>query len=124
MLAALLDYAGPTREPIVVAIEKFVVRRRAAASSTAAAGATTRDLVGQLEATALDVRRRTAEVRVVLRSAAEVKPWATDTRLEAAGLLSACTGMRHARDAARHALFAAVKDAGAPDPLSRKASAR
>jgi hypothetical protein len=53
-----------------------------------------------------------------------VKPWATDTRLAAAGLMEPTTGMRHARDAARHALFAAVKTYGLPDPLSARAGAR
>jgi hypothetical protein len=53
-----------------------------------------------------------------------VKPWAVDKRLHAAGLLDMTAGMRHARDAARHALFCAVKDYGLPDPLSSKAGAR
>lgn len=57
------------------------------------------------------------------RSAAQVKPWATDRRLAAAGLAQACHGMPHAADAARHALFAAVHDAGYPDPLRREAAA-
>lgn len=55
------------------------------------------------------------------RMAAEVKPWATDRRLAAAGLLAQCHGMPHAADACRHALFAAVHDGGYPDPLSRRA---
>lgn len=49
--------------------------------------------------------------------AADVKPWATDARLDTVGLLEATKGMRHARDAARHALFAAVKLGLADDPL-------
>lgn len=49
--------------------------------------------------------------------AADVKPWATDLRLDTAGLFEATKGMRHARDAARHALFAAVKLGLADDPL-------
>jgi hypothetical protein len=53
-----------------------------------------------------------------------VKPWATDERLAAAGLLDPTKGMRHARDAARHALFCAVRDFGLPDPLSAKARTR
>lgn len=57
---------------------------------------------------------------VVMRNASQVKAWATDTRLEAAGLLEACKGKRHARDAARHALFAAVHDGAIPDPLSKE----
>jgi len=54
------------------------------------------------------------------RSAAEVKPWTTDKRLEKAGLLTECHGMPHALDACRHALFCAVHDGGLPDPLSRE----
>lgn len=60
-----------------------------------------------------------ADAAPVQRNAATVKAWATDQRLEAAGLLEACKGMRHARDAGRHALYAAVADAGLPDPLSK-----
>ena len=56
---------------------------------------------------------------VVQRNAAQVKAWATDGRLDKAGLLDLCRGMRHARDAARHTLFAAVHDGGVPDPLSK-----
>ena len=41
--------------------------------------------------------------------------------MAAAGLLEPTKQLRHARDAARHALFAAVADCGIPDPLSRKA---
>lgn len=55
------------------------------------------------------------------RPAVKVKEWATDARLEACGLVSATKGMTHARDAARHALYTACKDALIPDPLSRKA---
>lgn len=102
--------------PAVVALERFVVGRRSARSSSAKAGATTRDLVGKLEREAGDQ----PNVTVVLRNASQVKAWATDVRLEAAGLLDACRGMRHARDAARHALFAAVHDGGIPDPLSKE----
>ena len=101
----------------VIALEQFVVGRRSALSATPAAGALTRGMVGVVEAWA--ARNR---VECIGRVAAEVKPWATDKRLQAAGLLEPLTtGMRHARDAARHALFCAVKDYGLPDPLGRKA---
>ena len=89
-----------------VAVERFVPRGRANAAQEL-----TRDQVAQLWR---------HHDRVVARSASQVKPWATDARLEAAGLLEATKGMRHARDAARHALFAAVKDGGLPDPLSTR----
>ena len=101
--------------PAVVQIERFVVGLRSSRSSTAAAGEQTRDLVGRLQREA----EQQPEVAIRLRSAAQVKPWATDARLEAAGLLDATKGMRHARDAARHALYAAVHDGGIPDPLSK-----
>lgn len=90
----------------LIAVERFVVRGRATKDQSI-----TRDQVagiGQRHPDAL------------LRSASEVKPWATDARLEAAGLLEVCKGMRHARDAARHALFAAVHDGGITDPLSKE----
>ncbi|TDB80191.1 hypothetical protein E1091_19330 [Micromonospora fluostatini] len=104
----------------VVAYERFVVGRRAGQSSSAAAGERTRTMVGEVEAWARGAQWR----RVYARSAAEVKPWATDLRLAAAGLLDLTKGMRHARDAARHALYCAVRDLGLADPLSRRAGAR
>lgn len=100
----------------VLAIERFVVRGRAARSANAAAGEITRNLIGVMQAQA---PTPSLDIRVVQRAAGEVKPWATDARLTAAGLLAPTKGMSHARDAARHALFAAVRDAGLPDPLSR-----
>lgn len=97
----------------LVAVERFVVRGRATADQSL-----TRDQVANLD--------MHYEGRVVQRSASEVKPWATDRRLQAAvlskdtSLFLRTAGMRHARDAARHALFAAVKDGGLPDPLSNQ----
>jgi hypothetical protein len=118
--SVLMDIIGVLAQgDTVLALEQFVVGTRAARSSTPAGGAAARK--------ATDLVRNWAEVRgltCVLRSAAEVKPWATDARLAAAGLMEPTTGMRHARDAARHALFAAVKTYGLPDPLSTRAGAR
>lgn len=102
LLYTLVETFNPERTALV-AVERFVTRGR-----TNAAQQLTRDQVANL------ARLHTA----VEATAAQVKPWATDTRLEAVGLLAACSGMRHARDAARHALFAAVRHAGLPDPLS------
>jgi hypothetical protein len=96
----------------VVAVERFVVRSRAGRSSDAQAGEVTRNLIGQLS-----IMQGLSSIEVFLRSASEVKPWATDKRLTAAGI-EGLTAMRHAADAARHALFAAVKDCGVRDPLS------
>lgn len=106
----------------LVAVEKFVIGGRSGRSSTASAGAITRDLVGQLQQVVASrgVGPHAGRgVRYVDRSASAVKPWATDRRLAELGLVDLTTGMRHARDACRHALFAAVHDLGLPDPLSR-----
>lgn len=89
----------------LIAVERFVPRGRLTAEQRVT------------QAQAENLTR--IHPRVVQRPAAAVKPWATDERLAAAGLLEACKGMRHARDAARHALYAAVHDAGLPDPLSK-----
>lgn len=96
----------------VVAVERFVVGPRASRSSTPTAGSITRTMIEAI--------REWTGTDCITRAATEVKPWATDKRLAAAGLLEPLTtGMRHARDAARHALFCAVRDYGLPDPLSR-----
>lgn len=103
--ASLLhDVIDPPRG--LIAVERFVARGRANAAQ--------RLTVAQVAELAR------AHRDVILRTASQVKPWATDARLEAAGLLAACKGMRHARDAARQALYAAVHDAGLPDPLSKE----
>lgn len=113
IISTFLRAASPART--LLAIEKFVVGTRAARSSDARAGSATRALIGSISALGDSLAGR-----VVLRSASEVKPWATDRRLEAAGFVGP-KGMSHATDALRHALFAAVKDADVPDPLSRNA---
>jgi hypothetical protein len=96
---------------ISVALEEFVVSQRAARSRTGP-GQVTRSVIEDVAAVAVELR-----VPVQRRRASDVKPWATDARLEAAGL--AVPGMRHARDAARQALFAAVKSGAVADPLSK-----
>lgn len=115
VLTCVLEALSQDDQP-TIALERFVTGPRAGRSSTPKAGTTTRALIGEVEAWARD-----GHVRIHTRSAAEVKPWATDARLEAAGLLELTTGMRHARDAGRHALYCAVRDYGLTDPLSRKA---
>ncbi len=95
----------------LLAVERYVVGYRSTRSAHQRAGRLTRDMVGAL--CAFD-----SIATVVIRTASEVKPWATDKRLNAVGLLNATRGMPHARDAARHALFAAVHAGAMPDPLS------
>lgn len=99
----------------LVAIEKFVVSRRSGRSATAQAGEQARLIIGGVAQLC-----QQHGVRLVQRPAGVVKPWATDRRLDAAGLLAPTRGMGHARDAARHALYAAVRDLRLPDPLSMK----
>jgi hypothetical protein len=116
---ALIDqHTRGVRPPeLRVAVERFVVGGRSARSGTAKAGEQTRDLIGEL--------RHVADVSgcwFIARSASEVKPWASDDRLAKAGLMACTHQMRHSRDAARHALFAAVKDGRVPDPLSKGAN--
>lgn len=111
----LLAELSPTSWKTVVQVEKFIVTGRTAKLANAAASATTRDMVGAL--------MREGEhfgIPVVQRTANQAKAWATDARLDAAGLLDATKGMRHAKDAARHALFAASHDVALPDPLSKE----
>lgn len=103
--------AIPLHPDTLIAVERFVVGRKSMRAGRD--GEITRDLVGALE--------DTYGFHLVLQNAVDVKRWATDPRLDAAGLLAPTTGMRHARDGARHALYAAVKHLGYPDPLSRKA---
>lgn len=126
----LLCEDGHPDRRAVVQVERFVVRR--GASKTGKAGAITRDLVGAIQR---EVAFHSASVSghdavVVQENASRVKAWATDDRLAAVrpvdngtdGTLHDLTaGMRHARDAARHALFAAVLTGTIPDPLSREA---
>lgn len=113
LLATLLQAA---MGDALVQTEQFIIGRRSSRSSSAHDGAVTRELIGRIQRTCETSPVKTA---VVLRNASQVKAWATGTRLEAAGLLEACKGMRHSRDAARHALYAAVHDGAIPDPLSK-----
>lgn len=115
LVVALVNVADDNDQNVILAVEKFVVGMRSARSSTPGAGQLTRDMVGKLAA--LQSYFPTG-VQVVQRSASEVFPWASDARLSRVGLYAATKGMQHARSAARHALYAAVRDAGMPDPLS------
>ena len=99
-------------EPLLIAAEQFVVRGRASRSKTPQGGQLARRIIGWLESS-------TKPDQLSLRSASQVKKWATNRRLERAGLLAAIpAGGGHARDAGRHALFAARMDLKWPDPLS------
>lgn len=121
------------RAPLLFAVEKFVVGPRAGRAGTPQASEVARKVIGQIHALAYDL-----DATIVERTASQVKLWATDARLRRAGgvaaywpddkasvpglepsLYDATAKLPHARDAARHALFAAVQDVRWPDPLSR-----
>lgn len=125
---------GGSRNSVLFAVEKFVVGPRAGRAGTPQASEVARKVIGQIHALAYDL-----DATIVERTASQVKLWATDARLRRAGgayqlhstsggldhqvpmpsLYDATAKLPHARDAARHALFAAVQDVRWPDPLSR-----
>ena len=112
---ALLDWLASKnrRLRVIGAVEEF--RAGTGPGARGAQACVTRDLADEL----VFVLRQ-SKVTAMVRPAATVKPWATDKRLERAGLLAVSAGMpAHARDAQRHLIYAAVHDAGVPDPLSR-----
>ena len=104
---------------VLVGCESFVRSRRAGRISHAGAASKTEQMIEAFHNQFLT--RMRGEWRWTTNNAARVKSWAKHERLDAAGLLEVTNGMTHARDAARHAMFVAVHDGGAPDPLSRRA---
>lgn len=102
----------------VIALEKFVLGPRSARLRKSTDGRATLEVIESAKWWA-----ENAGCPVRERSAAQVKPWASDKRLEAAGLLEPTAGFPHARDAARHAMFIAVDTWRLPDPLSQEARA-
>ena len=114
----LLMAVGPRLDnsDTYVAGEQFVIGK--ASMRSGSPGARTRDMVGEL----LNEATKYNRTYPVQRPAVTVKQWATDKRLKAAGLIDPTKGCTHARDAARHALYCAVHDAGIPDPYSKEAS--
>lgn len=91
-------------------LEPFVTGN--SAGTKMSPGETTRQLAFALGETLL-----VYGYHVARRKAADIKSWGSDKRLEAAGIMGPKEGMRHANDAGRHALYAAVHDAYRPDPL-------
>lgn len=115
LLPLLRCLIGPeSDERVILAVEQWAIGPISRAARSA--GVTTRTMIGEVATLADSYDGVTA----VLRRAADVMPWATDKRLDAAGLLAKCVGLKDARAAARHALFSAVRDGGAPDPLIRR----
>lgn len=96
----------------IAQIEPFITGRSAGTRGEPAE--VTRQLVFQLTETL-----QLYGYKVLTRKAADIKPWATNKRLERAGILCTPTSdMPHANDASRHALYAAVHDIYRKDPLA------
>jgi hypothetical protein len=115
--AMLARWYGVGTSPVTkryAVVEKFVTGR--GAGTKGAHADVTRQLVMELTE-----RLQLHGYKVVIRQASDVKVWATDKRLVAAGIVgdSAIHGKaRDAYDAARHAIYCAVKDAKMKDPLA------
>lgn len=98
-----------------LAVERFQPRRSSTRGNRTQDSRITQDAIG-------DATRWAKHVGVFqhVYGPAETKTWASDVRLGRIDLYSSTTGMRHARDAARVALYCAVHHCGLRDPLSRK----
>lgn len=132
LLDAEISQVRSWGRPVILSVEKYSLARRGRLASPGANDKTAamaghliehygylaRKLAGKVHGQRLE----SASLRVVSHSASEVSAWASEKRLRAAGLWDITTGSAHARSAARHALYAACKDGGQPDPLSRKAT--
>lgn len=109
------DWQNECGGEVHVVAERFVDGRRSARVAGRHGSQTAKNVLGALGST--------YQRKLRLRSAADVKPWASDTRLAAAGIqIANPSTMRHALDAGRHALYSAVWDHGWPDPLIGRAA--
>lgn len=111
IVQALIDRARNQGAGVALAVERFVSGPRSAKLATAFGAATAKTVIGELQ-----MMSAQQGVPIYMRSAGEVKPWATDLRM---AKLIKHRGMPHAHDALRHALYCAVRDYGLTDPLSR-----
>lgn len=114
----------PTKAELYFQAEKFVVGTKSMRAGSP--GARTRDMVGSTTTLAQTHLSGSGAPKgsVVIRTASETKAWASNGRLEAAGIFGDLKGMTHAKDAGRHALYTACKDGLIPDPFSIKAKRR
>lgn len=99
--------------PAAVGVEKFVVSNRAGTKGKDAE--ITRRIATHAYEAAYAIRREPPSMSFY-RMAAEIKPWATDKRLEKTGFPMG-TKFKDARDAGRHALYCACRDGKVRDPL-------
>lgn len=110
---AIIEAFAPLENDAAIAYEKFIVGPRSAKSRNSQGGQAARDVIGQIA--------MVRGAQLFSHTASAAKKWATNQRLAEAGILGATHEMRHARDAARHALFCAVANRWLHDPLSQKA---
>lgn len=106
----LLDSVLRSFDASIVAIEEFEVRR-GSGGTTGKDADTTKLVRYQAEQGCKDLG-----VKYVVRKPGDVKPWATDKRLEKIGFPLG-PKFKDARDSARHALYAMIRLGLAPDPL-------
>ncbi len=107
--AVLIDF-GNRGLPVLVSGEKFLTGNRAGSKGENA------DLTREYLFNGLRLAKEMG-ASVSVRTAAEVKPWATDRRLEKIKFPLA-PKMKDARDAGRHMLFGACKVRHITDPLA------
>lgn len=100
--------------PCLVAIEKFIPMNK---GGTAGKDAETTRRIAEHSYQLVPTIKRVPAAQARLRKAADVKPWATDKRLEKAGFPLGAK-FKDARDAGRHVLYAAVLDGKERDPLA------
>lgn len=110
----LLDKIYRDYCPRAVAVEEFVVSNRAGSKGKDAQ--LTRAVADYAVSHAAGIKRNPPAF-VVARRAVEVKLWASDKRLAKSGFPWG-TKFKDARDAGRHALYAAVRDGKERDPLA------
>lgn len=106
----LLGFLCQKYVPRAVSYEAFVPGNRAGNKGKDADE--TRRIAGQVEIAVAVVPAGFT----IARKAADVKPWATDKRLEKLKFPMGAK-FKDARDAARHALYCAVRDGKESDPL-------
>src|ERR1700743_1974673 len=109
-LAYQLGFLCQKFRPRIIAYELFVPSNRAGNKGKDAD--TTRSLAHVCKTVAV-----VWDMPEVGRKAADIKPWATDKRLEKLGFPMGAK-FKDARDAGRHALYAAVRDGKERDPLA------
>ena len=100
--------------PRVISVEQFVPTNKP--GTTGKDAATTRRIAEHAYQLAPTIKRQPAAVGRY-RRAADVKPWASDHRLTKTKFPMGAK-FKDARDAARHAMYAAVSDGKERDPLA------